>query len=182
VKFRPSPLLQLLRRLARSIDANGVRGAIVHAWRRLFRSLKSHGLRGTLSRAFIKAPTVAGEPAPEPAHPFDLKNGIDTGGYYSSADLHGKTLSSFYTTAYYGIAPSALASPLSGLNINYSEFTFADVGAAKAGRSWLLPNFHFTGFGAWSSLRNSAKLLGLTSHSGPSGQTGPASSMKKRPL
>jgi SAM-dependent methyltransferase len=131
VKFRPSPLLQLLRRLARSIDANGVRGAIVHAWRRLFRSLKSHGLRGTLRRAFIKAPTVAGEPAPEPAHPFDLKNGIDTGGYYSSADLHGKTLSSFYTTAYYGIAPSALASALSDLHINFSEFTFADVGCGK---------------------------------------------------
>jgi SAM-dependent methyltransferase len=131
VKFRPSPLLQLLRRLARSIDANGVRGAIVHSWQRLFRSLKSHGLRGTWSRAFIKAPTVAGEPAPEPAHPFDLHNGTDTGGYYSSADLHGKTLSSFYTTAYYGIAPSALASALSDLNINYSEFTFADVGCGK---------------------------------------------------
>jgi SAM-dependent methyltransferase len=131
VKFRPSPLLQLLRRLARSIDANGVRGAILHSWQRLFRSLKSHGLRGTLRRAFIKAPTVAGEPAPEPAHPFDLHHGTDTGGYYSSAELHGKTLSSFYTTAYYGIAPSALASALSDLNINYSEFTFADVGCGK---------------------------------------------------
>ena len=86
---------------------------MVHSWRRLFRSLKSHGLRGTLSRAFIKAPTVAGEPAPESTHPFDLQNGTDTGGYYSSADLHGKTLSSLYTPAYYGIAPSALATALS---------------------------------------------------------------------
>ena len=130
-EFRPSPLLKLLRRLARSIDANGVRGAIVHSWRRLVRSLKSDGLRGTLSRAFIKAPTVAGErrqsrrilliystaPTPEVTIP--------------APNLHGKTLSSFYTTAYYGIAPSALASALSDLHINYSEFTFADVGCGK---------------------------------------------------
>ncbi len=137
MKFRPSPLLQLLRRLARSIDANGVRGAIVHSWQRLFRSLRSHGLRGTLRRAFIKAPTVTGVPEPEPVHPFDLQNGTDTGGYYSSADLHGKTLSIVYTTAYYGIAPSALASALSDLNIHYSEFTFADVGCGK-GRAMIV--------------------------------------------
>jgi hypothetical protein len=144
VKFRPSPLLKLLRRLARSIEENGVRGAIVHSWRRLFGSLKSHGLRGTLSRAFIKAPTVAGEPAaPEPTHPFDLQNGTDTGGYYSSADLHGKTLSSLYTTAYYGIAPSALASALSALSINYSEFTFADVGCGKGRAVMVAAQFPF---------------------------------------
>jgi SAM-dependent methyltransferase len=135
MKFRPTPLLQLFRRLARSIDANGFRGAIVHSCQRLLRSLKSYGLRGTFSRAFIKAPTV--NSAPEPVHPFDIQHGTDTGGYYSSADLHGKTLSVVYTTAYYGIAPSALASALSDLNINYNEFTFADVGCGK-GRAMIV--------------------------------------------
>ena len=116
---------------------------MVHSWRRLFRSLKSHGLRGTFSRAFIKAPTVAGEPPPELPHPFDLQNGTDTGGYYSSADLQGKTLSSLYTTAYYGIAPSALASALSDLNINYNEFTFADVGCGKGRAMMVAAQFPF---------------------------------------
>src|SRR5271163_1099646 len=100
MKFRPTPLLKLLRRLVRSIEANGVRGAIAHSCQRLFRSLKNHGLRGTLRRAFIKAPVAPGAQEPEPAHPFDLQNGTDTGGYHSSADLHGNTLSSLYTTAY----------------------------------------------------------------------------------
>jgi hypothetical protein len=137
VKFRPSPLLQLVRRLARSIDAHGVRGATVHSCQRLFRSLKSYGLRGTFSRAFIKAPTVNAVPEPEPVHPFDIQHGTNTGGYYSSADLQGKTLSILYTTAYYGIAPSALGSALSDLKINHNEFTFADVGCGK-GRAMIV--------------------------------------------
>src|SRR5215475_11342826 len=66
MKFRPSPAMKLLRRLVRSIEANGVHGAFVHSFQRLFRSLKNHGVRGTLSRAFIKAPVVPGRDAPEP--------------------------------------------------------------------------------------------------------------------
>jgi hypothetical protein len=143
MKFRPSPPLKLLRRLARSIDANGVRGAMVHSCQRLSRSLKSHGLRGTFSRAFIKAPIVPGVPRPEPAHPFDLQNGTDTGGYYSATDLQGKTLSSLYTTAYYGIAPSALSSALANLKINYGEFTFADVGCGKGRAIMVAAQFPF---------------------------------------
>jgi SAM-dependent methyltransferase len=137
MKFRPSPPLKLLRRLVRSIEANGVRGAIVHSIQRLFRSLRNHGLHGTLNRAFIKAPVAPGVDAPEPPHPFDLQYGTDTGGYTSSADLHGKTLSSLYTTAYVGIAPSALSSALSSLKINFGEFTFVDVGCGK-GRAILV--------------------------------------------
>src|SRR5579859_2628437 len=137
MKFRPSQPLKLLRRLVRSIEANGVRGAIVHSIQRLFRSLKNHGLRGTLNRAFIKAPVVPGVEAPEPPHPFDLQYGTDTSGYTSSAELHGNTLSSLYTTAYVGIAPSALLSALSSLKIDYGEFTFVDVGCGK-GRAILL--------------------------------------------
>ena len=137
MKFRPSPPLKLLRRLVRSIEANGVRGAIVHSVQRLFRSLKKHGLRGTLNRAFVKAPVAPGVDAPEPPHPFDLQYGTDTGGYTSSAELHGNTLSSLYTTAYYGVAPSALSSALSSLKVNYGEFTFVDVGCGK-GRAILI--------------------------------------------
>jgi SAM-dependent methyltransferase len=110
---------------------------MVHSCQRLFRSLRSHGLGGTFRRAFIKAPTVNAAQEPEPVHPFDIHHGTDTGGYYSSADLQGKTLSIVYTTAYYGIAPSALAKALLDLKINYDEFTFADVGCGK-GRAMLV--------------------------------------------
>jgi SAM-dependent methyltransferase len=116
---------------------------MVHSCQRLFRSLKSHGLPGTFSRAFIKAPVVAGVQAPQPVHPFDLQNGTDTGGYYPSSELHGKTLSSLYTTAYYGIAPSALSSALSSLHINYCEFTFADVGCGKGRAMMVAAQFPF---------------------------------------
>jgi SAM-dependent methyltransferase len=110
---------------------------MVHSCQRLLRSLRSYGLRGTFLRAFIKAPKVNAVSEPEPVHPFDIQHGTDTGGYYSSADLHGKTLSIVYTTAYYGIAPSALASALSDLNIDYNEFTFVDVGCGK-GRAMIV--------------------------------------------
>ena len=137
MKFRPNPPLKLLRRLVRSVEANGLRGAVAHSSQRLVRSLRGHGVRGTLTRAFVKAPVAPGLDAPEPAHPFDLKNGTDTGGYHSSADLHGNTLSSLYTTAYYGVAPSVLSSALTGLALDYSEFTFVDVGCGK-GRALLV--------------------------------------------
>lgn len=110
---------------------------MIHSCQRLLRSLKSYGLRGTFRRAFIKAPTVSAVSEPEPVHPFDIQHGTDTGGYYSSADLHGKTLSIVYTTAYYGIAPSALARALSDLDIHHNEFTFVDVGCGK-GRAMIV--------------------------------------------
>jgi hypothetical protein len=145
MKFRPSPPLKLLRRLVRSIEANGVRGATVHSIQRLFRSIKNHGLHGTIHRAFIKAPVVPGADTPEPPHPFDLRYGTDTGGYTSSAELRGNTLSSLYTTAYWGIAPSAFSSALSSLKINFDEFTFVDVGCGKGRAILVAAQFPFHG-------------------------------------
>ena len=83
--------------------------------------------------------------APEPPHPFDLRYGTDTGGYTSSAELHGNTLSSLYTTAYWGIAPSAFSSALSSLKINFGEFTFVDVGCGKGRAILVAAQFPFRG-------------------------------------
>ena len=120
-----------------------MRGAVVHSSRRLFRSLRGHGVRGTFSRAFLKAPVAPIVEAAEPAHPFDLQHGTDTGGYHSSADLGGSLLSSLYTTSYYGIAPSALSSALSSLAIAYDEFTFVDVGCGKGRALMVAAEFPF---------------------------------------
>ena len=131
MKFSPTPPLLLLRRLARSIETNGVRGAIVHSYRRLFRSLGEHGLSGTWERAFRKAPTSAVVEEPEPIHPFDLLHGTDTGGYISGASLHANSLSNLYSTAYLGIAPSAFRQAIASLHLQLEEFTFLDLGCGK---------------------------------------------------
>jgi len=131
MKFTPSPPLLLLRRLVRSIETNGVRGAIVHSYQRLFRSLSSHGLSGTLERAFRKAPTAPQTQPPKPTHPFDLLHGTDTGGYISGAELHSVSLSGLYITAYAGIAPSVLRQAIAALPLRLEEFTFIDLGCGK---------------------------------------------------
>jgi SAM-dependent methyltransferase len=131
VKFSPTPLLKLLRRLARSVEANGVRGAVAHSCSRFVRSLRNHGLSGTWERAFRKAPTAPVDREPEPPNPFDLLHGTDTGGYVSGADIQADSLSNLYSTAYLGIAPSAFTQAISALPIQYEKFTFVDLGCGK---------------------------------------------------
>ena len=121
----------LLRRLARSVENNGVGGAIAHSWQRLIRSLKNHGISGTWERAFRKAPKSPAVQVPEPPHPFDVFYGTDTGGYISGADLVSTSQSSLYNTAYYGIAPSSLTHALRSLPLELDRFTFIDLGCGK---------------------------------------------------
>jgi SAM-dependent methyltransferase len=136
MKFRPSAPLLLLRRLARSVERNGLRGAIVRSCSRLSRSLVQHGVKGTLSRAFIKAPVAPVRVAAAP-HPFDARNGTDTGGYIPGSDLDGVSLSGLYSTMYIGVAPSTLVGALSDLPFRLEEFTFVDLGCGK-GRALLV--------------------------------------------
>jgi SAM-dependent methyltransferase len=141
--FKPSPPLMMVRRLVRSIQKNGLRGAISHSIIRLVRSLKTHGLSGTFSRAFLKAPTVAATEAALPPNPFDLKYGTDTSGYVSGANLTTTSLSGIYSTAYLGIPASTLSQALKLLPTEVDgfrypdQFTFVDLGSGK-GRALLL--------------------------------------------
>ena len=141
--IKPLPPVLLLRRLVRSIEENGLRGAVSHSAGRLGRSLKTNGIGGTFSRAFLKAPKVAVPEAPLPIHPFDLQYGTDTSGYVSGADLTTVSLSGVYATAYYGIAPSTLSQALQLVPAEVDgfrfpeQFTFVDLGSGK-GRALLL--------------------------------------------
>jgi SAM-dependent methyltransferase len=143
MKFTPIPPLLLLRRLVRSVEKNGVRGAIVHSYRRLFRSLSNHGLSGTLGRAFRKAPTAPQTQEPKPPHPFDLLHGTDTGGYISGADLQSVSLSALYISAYIGIAPSVLTQAISALPLKPEDFTFIDLGCGKGRALMVASQFPF---------------------------------------
>jgi hypothetical protein len=146
MRFVPTPPLLLYRRFVRSIDANGFRGALVHAYRRLSRSLSNHGLSGTLERAFVKAP-VAPLPAERvrarPPDPFDLAHGTDTGGYISGAEMRSVSMSAVYITAYAGVAASAFNQAIANLPITPERFTFVDLGCGKGRALFLAAQFPF---------------------------------------
>lgn len=142
MRFAPKPPLLLLRRFVRSVQKNGVRGAVVRSCQRLGRSLRNHGLTGTLDRAFVHAP-AAPPRAPKPPHPFDLAHGTDTGGYISGADLEGVSLSGLYATAYAGIPPSTLTQAISALPLRPEEFTFVDLGCGKGRALFVAAGFPF---------------------------------------
>lgn len=144
MKFRPTPPLLLLRRLARSIEANGVRGAAAHSCKRLVRSLRNHGFRGTFERAFRKAPVAPERAGSRLPHPFDLLHGTDTGGYISGADLSAVSFSAFFATGYLGISPSTLRPALASLLIRHEEFTFVDLGCGKGRALFVASEFPFT--------------------------------------
>jgi SAM-dependent methyltransferase len=144
MKFRPTPPLLMLRRLVRSVEQNGIRGAIAHSYQRLFRSLRNHGFKGTFERAFRKAPTAPPTNAVQsPPHSFDLLNGTDTGGYISGASYSAVSLSAFFTTAYLGISPAALTQALSSLPVQCDEFTFVDLGCGKGRALMVASRFPF---------------------------------------
>jgi len=137
MKDRLSPLLRLLRRLFRSIEFNGLSGALAHSCRRLVRSLGSHGLTGTFERAFLRAPEAPPAATASRPHPFDLLHGTDTGGHISPADLSWHSLSAVFVNSYLGIPPSTLRPALQSLPIQHRDFSFIDVGCGK-GRALLV--------------------------------------------
>jgi SAM-dependent methyltransferase len=143
LRFTPTPPLLLLRRLVRSIEKNGARGAIVHSYQRLFRALRNHGVSGTFERAFRKAPTSPFALVTRPPHPFDLDHGTDTGGYISGADLPSVSLSALYITAYAGISPSVLVQALLHLPFKTEDFTFVDLGCGKGRALMVASQFPF---------------------------------------
>lgn len=146
MKYRPIPLLRLLRRFLRSIELNGVRGAMARSYQRLSHSLKNHGLSGTFARAFVKAPSPPAVPqadVPQKPHPFDVLHGTDTGGHVSSGDLVGVSLSSLYATGYVGVPPSTLGPALATLPIKHEDFTFVDLGCGKGRALFIAGEFPF---------------------------------------
>jgi SAM-dependent methyltransferase len=143
MKFTPTPPLLLLRRFARSVDKNGLRGAVASSYRRLVQSLGNHGLSGTLDRAFRHAPTTPQAQDARPPHPFDLLHGTDTGGYISGADMQSVSLSALYITAYAGIAPTVLTQAISALPLEPENFTFVDLGCGKGRALMVASEFPF---------------------------------------
>jgi SAM-dependent methyltransferase len=71
-------------------------------------------------------------------HSFDAEFGTDTGGFIHAAELHdGNGNKSIYNTGYFATSPFLVAQALGRLDIDFSRFTFIDLGAGK-GRVLLL--------------------------------------------
>ena len=115
-----------LRRARHWIANRGWRGFFEEVWYRL--RLKLQG-----------KPVPGQENGNAKPHPFDVAYGVDTGGL-----LWGEALkrprsedAAYWATGYYGISPSAFTSAMERLDLEWSRFSFVDIGCGK-GRAMLL--------------------------------------------
>lgn len=104
-------------------------------WRALFEEM----LRRAELR--LKGKPVPGRPGPDTGlHPFDRAYGVDTTGLVWGESLTGEGMqleAQYWATGYYGVAPSAFNASLAALDLDWSQFTFVDIGCGK-GRALLL--------------------------------------------
>ena len=108
--------------------------------------LANRGWRGLLDELWYRGQLLAeGKPIPgrengnTAPHPFDVAYGVDTSGLVWGESLAGtsKGDAKYWATGYYGISPSAFTGALGRLQLDWSRFTFVDVGCGK-GRAMLL--------------------------------------------
>ena len=139
----------LIRHFLRTVEIDGLGGAIAAAGRRVKRSFGSHGLGGTLARTVRSAPAapeIAAPQAPEAPHPFDLRHGTDTTGCYPGAVLPPTSLSALLITGYVGIGPSALTQAIAALPLqplDFKDFSFVDLGCGKGRAVLIAADFPF---------------------------------------
>ncbi len=94
------------------------------------------------ARIRLKGEPLPGRPGPESGpHPFDLAYNVDTAGLVwgeslSIAEPNAK-VAQYWATGYYGVAPSSFEDALKQLSLDWSQFTFVDIGCGK-GRALLL--------------------------------------------
>ncbi len=128
--------------------------------------IANRGWRGFLAELWYRFCLIAkGKPIPgreigsSVPYPFDVQYGVDTGGLVWGESLDGPSStepsstepssdnpssnkprsneSAYWATGYYGISPSAFTAALARLELDWSRFTFVDVGCGK-GRALLL--------------------------------------------
>lgn len=122
-----------LRRLHHWIANRGVRGLLKEVWYRLGLILRGKPLPGSTNR----------ETGP---HPFDQTYGVDTTGLLwgeALGNVKATRDSLYWATGYYGIAPSAFTSALQALDLDWTQFTFIDIGCGKGRAMMLATRFPF---------------------------------------
>lgn len=118
-----------------------------HAYLRRARHwLANRGARGLLEelwyrgRLLAKGKAIPGrENGKTVRHPFDVDYAVDTSGLIWGEALQqpSRDGAAYWATGYYGISPSAFTAALGRLQLDWSRFSFVDVGCGK-GRAMLL--------------------------------------------
>lgn len=94
------------------------------------------------ARIRLRGEPIPGRPgADRGPHPFDLAHNVDTTGLVwgeslVTADTQSKA-AQYWATGYYGVSPSSFADALKCLALEWSRFSFVDIGCGK-GRAMLL--------------------------------------------
>lgn len=78
----------------------------------------------------------AGSPKPA-VHPFDEQYHVDTSGLIWGENITSNHRNSYWATGYSGISPSVFWQVLDRLDLDWTKFTFVDVGSGK-GRALML--------------------------------------------
>jgi SAM-dependent methyltransferase len=109
---------------------------------RLRKSLAQRGVLATavtaLKRVTRPPPKTRDSPKEYAAvHPFDKQHGVDTSGLISAEDLAQDERKALYSTGYFAVAPSVFRQILMRLGLDFSKYTFIDLGSGK-GRALLL--------------------------------------------
>ena len=86
-------------------------------------------------------------------HPFDEQYGVETGGVLWGEELGSGSPANYWSTAYYGIAPSALWQALDRLNLSWPDYTFVDVGCGKGRAVMLALKYPFARVVGWELSR-----------------------------
>jgi SAM-dependent methyltransferase len=112
----------------------------------LRRTVHERGVRGALEKLWKRG--MAGATAPQPQHPFDRRNHVDTGGLIYSEDLATGHLHDVHSAGYYATAPSLFEGTLSlwrgtlaGTGLTLGDYALLDVGCGK-GRVLMLASQH----------------------------------------
>jgi hypothetical protein len=120
----------LVRRALHAFVENGPMGFCALAFRKLTRRA------GGRKEAVYSVPGASG-PRLDSVHPFDREYGTDTSALISGEQLVSGKRNDFWNPGYYGISPSGFNQILDSLDLDWSRFTFIDMGSGK-GRALLL--------------------------------------------
>ncbi|WP_213806775.1 class I SAM-dependent methyltransferase [Granulicella sp. dw_53] len=122
---------RLFRKAMQAAVNRGWRGFFVLALQGVARRL---GLRS--APATPEPQTISTLPA-DSLHPFDVEYGTDTSGLVWGEDLPSAHRNALWSTAYYGVSPTGFRQVMETLALDWTRFTFVDLGSGK-GRALLL--------------------------------------------
>lgn len=120
------------------------------AWYWLRRWIAIRGVAWT-ARHLVRAAVLRlqegpGEQSLKPSvavHPFDEQFGVDTSGVIFPEDLYSGSRNDLFSSEYIGVPPSLFRRFVSALEIDYSRFTFLDLGSGKGRALMLASEFPF---------------------------------------